>query len=154
MASVHRLRAILLHHFPFKTRHYYIFTIKVYTWIKMTPIKFWLGSWMLSLFQFHMWLICHNYRLLSLRSREIITLIASVCPSVYHYQSRVFVCVSFIDGCMQIIERMRSIGFLLTKVGFWVLGIKTDVVLCHKHWPGHQIPENFTAYNWPKVFEC
>ena len=28
-----------------------------------------------------------------------------------HYQSKVFVCVSLISGCMQIIGQMRSIGF-------------------------------------------
>ncbi len=28
-----------------------------------------------------------------------------------HYQSKVFVCVSVIRGCIRIIARMRSIGF-------------------------------------------
>ncbi len=62
-------------------------------------------------------------------AREIMYLVASVCPSVrpfvrlcalsclnrltydLDYQSKVFVCVSVISWCMRIIARMRSIGF-------------------------------------------
>ncbi len=64
-------------------------------------------------------------------AREIMHLVASVCPSVRlsvcaltaepsaekgnmsHYQFKVFVCVSLISGCMQIIARMRSIAILI-----------------------------------------
>ncbi len=70
------------------------------------------------------------------KAREIMHLVASVCPSVClsvlsrlnrltndfnllsaakgnrsHYQSKVFVCVSVIMGRIMIIARMKSIGF-------------------------------------------
>ena len=53
-------------------------------------------------------------------AREIMYLVASVrlfvCLCVQrakksHYQSKVFVCVPVISGCMRIIARMRSTGF-------------------------------------------
>ncbi len=48
-------------------------------------------------------------------AREIIYLVASVCPSVKsiksNYQSKVFVGVSIISGRMWIIAWMQSIGF-------------------------------------------
>ncbi len=66
-------------------------------------------------------------------AREIMHLVASVCPSVclsvrlcalsqlnrltydLHYQFKVFVCVSIISGRMRITARMRSIGVLFSR---------------------------------------
>ena len=46
-------------------------------------------------------------------TREIMHLVASVCllNRLTYDQSKVFVCMSVIRGCIRIITRMRSIGY-------------------------------------------